>query len=231
MKPQQMDKRPLVAIGVPAGDRVHTEFAQCLWGQGRGAKNHRQGIVFGSSSIITNARNQCVDGAHGLGANYIMCWDSDMMAPYTTIDRLLGHDKDVVGCTYVRRGPPFDILGKVKHDHDKDKKTGLIEYALIPTGILLIKMSVFLKMTEPFFRLDYTAASRPGFTGEGRTRGEDFYFSKVMTELGYRMWIDLDLSAEISHIYQYPLKTTDLSVQATADTYAQDQKRLKVANG
>ena len=53
---------PLVAIGIPAGDRAHTEFMQSIWGLGRGARTYRQGLVVARSSIVANGRNQCVDG-------------------------------------------------------------------------------------------------------------------------------------------------------------------------
>ena len=225
------DLRPLIAIGVPAGDRVHTEFAQCLWGLGRGAKNHRQGIVFGASSMITNARNQCVDGAHQVNADYICFVDSDMTYPYQTNDILLSHKKDIVCATYVRRGPPFDILGHSKHEKDRDARAGLVEMDYIPTGILLIKMTVFEKLYKPFFRFIFTQAEVKGFKGEGFTKGEDFYFSQAAREAGFSLWCDLDLSKEIAHMYQYGLRITDPAVKQTRDQYNQMQKDLKVANG
>lgn len=210
------DNRPLVVIGVPCGDRVHNEFAQCLWGQGRGARNHRQGIAFGSSSIVANGRNQCVEAALHLKADYLMFIDSDMMFPHTTIDTLLAHRKDIVGGVYPRRGPPFDNLGHTLRDEDRNATSGLIEMSHMPTGMLLIDMKVFAGLKRPFFRF--------GIDEEhGIVRGEDWMFSELARAAGFTVWADIDLSKDLRHMYQYQLACTDSATRSAFEA-ANDQR-------
>lgn len=214
---------PLVALGIPCGDRVHQEFMQCVWALGRGARNHRQGIVAAQSSIIVNGRNMVVDGARQIKADYVMFLDSDMTFPHTLIDRLLAHDKDIVGCTYVRRGPPFDNLGHTVHDSDMKRERGLVEMTHMATGLLLIKIHVFDSFKKPIFRLE------PNEEFE-ITTGEDVMFSKMARERGFSLWCDLDLSMECAHLYQYALRPTDPAVRQMFQKY-NSKPELRVANG
>lgn len=211
------DPRPLVAVCLPCGDMFHSETAQCLWGIGRGNANCRQGIVMAHSSIVAAARNNCVGGAQSIKADYIMFIDSDMIFPPNTIDRLLAHKKDIVGGTYVRRGPPFDNLG-ASIPADAEKTSGLIEMTHMPTGMLLIKTSVFEAFKKPYFRYN---------TNEDLELldGEDMIFSTMAREKGFKIFCDLDLSAELRHIYTYMLSPVDPSTRAVAENFK------KAANG
>lgn len=204
--------QPLVALGVPCGDRVHKEFAETLWALGRGARHHRQGLVCGQSSMVTHARDQVVEGAMKIGADYLMFLDSDMICPWDTIDRLLAHSRDIVGATYVRRGPPFDNLGHALLDSDRGASRGLVEMTHIPTGMLLIKMSVFAKFKRPFFRFEIDEAA-------GISRGEDFVFSEMARAADFKLWCDIDLSKEVGHSYQYLLRTEDPMTRKIAESY------------
>lgn len=214
---------PLVALGIPCGDRVHQEFMQCIWGLGRGARNHRQGIVSSQSSMVTQGRNLVVDGAREIKADYLMFLDSDMTFPHTLIDRLLAHGKDIVGCTYVRRGPPFDNLGKAVMDSDMSAdRRGLIEMTHMPTGLLLIKMGVFDFFVKPIFRLEANEEL-------GITTGEDMVFSRMAREKGFKLFCDLSLSEECAHMYQYALRPTDPAVREMNSKMRGDKLKL-VAN-
>ncbi len=206
------DLRPLVAICVPCGDRVHQEFMQCIWALGRGARNHRQGLASAQSSIIVNGRNQCVAAAQEMKADYLFFADSDMTFPYKIVDALLAHQKDIVGCTYVRRGPPFDNLGHTKREADMKKTSGLVEMSHMPTGLLLINMKVFEKFKRPYFRLEANEEYEI-------TNGEDMIFSRMANERGFSIWCDLDLSMECAHLYQYALRPNDLAVRAQVEHY------------
>jgi len=221
------DTRPLVAIGLPCGDMMHSETAQCIWGIGRGNANCRQGIVMAHSSIVANARNNCVGGAQRINADYIMFIDSDMIFPPNTIDRLLAHKKDIVGGTYVRRGPPFDNLGSSIPEH-MDRQSGLVEMTHMPTGVLLIKTSVFDKFKRPYFRYSIDEDKE-------QIGGEDMLFSEMARERGFRIFCDLDLSSELRHIYTYMLSPVDPSTRAVADNFKKaelaEKARLVAANG
>ena len=71
--------------------------------------------------------------------------------------------------------------------------------ARIPTGCLLIRMSVFDKLPRPYFRFESNEES-------GDIIGEDYIFCDRARAAGFRVWCDPALSHEIGHIGQQVFK-------------------------
>lgn len=190
-----------ILIGIPCIDKPHMLTAQCLarmfyeLGKARVAT----AIVSGNSSIISNARENIMLAmeemeAKGIEFEYLFQIDSDMTFPPYVLGKLLSHQKDIVGCTYVRRSEPFDVLGRtINPVAPKNYDTGLIEMQALPTGILLVKRDVFRKFPKPIWRIVADESI-------GRSHGEDYYFCAKARELGYKIWLDVDLSKEIGHV-------------------------------
>ena len=65
----------------------------------------------------------------------------------------------------------------------------------IPTGCLLIRMSVFEALAPPFFRFDTDLAS-------ASIVGEDYVFCDTVRRAGFRIWCDPTLTQEMGHIGQ-----------------------------
>lgn len=156
-----------------------------------------------------------------INADYVMMIDSDMTFPSDTVDRLLAHDKDIVGATYVRRGPPFDNLGETLNATG-DIQSGLVEMKRIPTGMLLIRAEVFKRLRRPYFRFGIDEI-------HGANIGEDCTFSDMVRDLDYQIWCDVDLSKEIGHLHQYALTVEDPSVRAISARYQEEMRAT--ANG
>lgn len=125
-----------------------------------------------------------------------VCFPSgDMVFPRTTLHRLLVHRKDIVGATYVRRVPPYSILGAALQGEPTCDEQGLAEMKRLPTGCPLIRMAVFEALSQPYFR----------FLNDERTGeilGEDYVFCDRAREAEFRIWCDTRLSQEIAHIGQ-----------------------------
>jgi hypothetical protein len=139
------------------------------------------------SSIVANTRNQMVAGARDMKADKLLMIDSDIVFPVNTLATLLAHDKPVVGGLYKRRTAPHEILGE-PWDGTGDY-TGLTRMRAVPTGCLLIDMSVFDRLPRPYFRF--------GVSGD-MIVGEDIQFSLDCAEAGIELWADCDL--ELGHI-------------------------------
>lgn len=184
--------KPFVMVGYPSGDLVHAEFALCMAAVSR-SYNGKLGWTNGRHSVVANARNNCVDQVQNLKADYIMFFDSDMVFPPETLTRLLAHRKDIVGALYPRRAPPYDVLGKTLTNQPMQVSGGLQEMASVPTGCLLIKMSVFNALTKPYFRHKETE-------GQTMVGPEDYEFCVRARAKGFKVYADIDLSMEIGHI-------------------------------
>jgi hypothetical protein len=116
------------------------------------------GIINLEGSMITKQRNDLVESARKHGADYILFIDSDLTFPPDTLVRLLAHKKDVVGATYNKRVPPYETLGRLKGPPPSDeelRKGGLRQAELLPGGMVLVKMSVYDKLTWPWYHESY----------------------------------------------------------------------------
>jgi hypothetical protein len=190
---------PKVAICFASGDTVHADFALALAGLCNTTPPIETPIVNNKSSIVAIARNNGVERARELGADLLLFLDSDMVFPRTTLHRLLAHRKDIVGATYVKRVPPYEILGAAAHPESIADEVGLVEMRHIPTGCLLIDMKVFDALSRPYFR--YLTDE-----GDGTIAGEDYVFCDRARSAGFRVWCDSSLSLEVGHIGQQIFK-------------------------
>lgn len=193
---------PKVAICYPSSDMVHADFTLALAGLCLCLHPIPTTIVNTKSSIVAEARNNGVDHAREAGADYLLFLDSDMVFPNTTVHRLLLHRKDVVGALYTKRVPPYDLLGDVLPSDVIREENGLVEMRRLPTGCMLIRMSVFDAMEKPYFHFGVDAEN-------GTILGEDYAFCDMARLKGFRLWADLNLSRELGHIGQQICRIPD----------------------
>lgn len=181
-----------VAVAIPSGDMVHADFAvrlatMCL---NPGA---RTCIINAKSSLVALGRNQCAEAAKLAGATHMLFLDSDMVFPIDTMTRLLKHNKEIVGAVYSQRAAPFHPLGVTYEGEHVHVTSGLKRMRIIPTGCLMIKMSVFDTLPKPWFTTK--------IEGE-KIMGEDYYFCEQAQKAGFEIWCDGDLSRDVGHIGQ-----------------------------
>jgi GT2 family glycosyltransferase len=86
-------------------------------------------------------------------------------------------------------------LGTALHSEPTCDEQGLTEMKRVPTGCLLIRMTVFEALSEPYFRFLNDEET-------GEILGEDYVFCDRAREAGFRIWCDAKLSLEIAHIGQ-----------------------------
>lgn len=181
-----------VTIAIPSRDFVHTNFVFSLI-----SLVMCSGPVYIAnirSSILPVSRSILVERAQANKSDYILFLDSDMVFPPDALKRLLAHDKDIVCATYCRREGATEPMGcTVEWDGINSNATGLIEGGRLPTGCMLIRMLVFDKMDKPYFRWGINE-------GKSEIVGEDVEFCDRARALGYKVWVDMDLSKQVGHI-------------------------------
>lgn len=188
-----------LCFGVPSMDMLHADFAMSLV-----FIANKCGVPYiicnSKSSNVAVQRNHIVDQAQKFGATHLLFLDSDMKLPHDTARRLLAHGKDIVGAIYVRRVPPYDLLGQVEGEA-RSVETGLVKFEKMPTGCLLIDMKVFEKLKVPYFRFGVDEE-------QGIILSEDYMFCDAARAAGFDLWCDIDLSKDIGHIGQMVYKVT-----------------------
>ncbi|GAA0545674.1 glycosyltransferase involved in cell wall biosynthesis [Rhizomicrobium palustre] len=190
-----MAELPKIAVAYPSGDMVHADFALALAGMCLSVHPLDVTIINTKSSIVAEARNMAVENAREAGADYLLFLDSDMIFPQTTLYQLLVHQRDIVGAVYTKRVAPYDLLGTMLPDAAAPTPEGLVEMLRLPTGCLLIKMSVFDVLPRPWFRFLVDEEN-------GGLLGEDYVFCDMARAAGYRLWADFSLSQQLGHIGQ-----------------------------
>jgi glycosyltransferase involved in cell wall biosynthesis len=186
-----------IVIAIPSGTMVHADFALSLASLAK-ATPKEIGVAFLSvkSSNICLSRNQAVAQAQRGEADYLLFLDSDMSFPPDLLVRLLAGAQatkaEVVGCNYVMRKPPFRSLvyGLTP------AVQGLVEVAKLPTGAMLVDLKAFEKLKRPYFRFPYQEEAEGVEPSLG---GEDYYFCDAVRAAGGRIFMDTDLSLQLTH--------------------------------
>jgi glycosyltransferase involved in cell wall biosynthesis len=189
---------------VPSGTMVHATFAMSLAAMCKSLpKDIGLHFLNIKSSNICLSRNRAVAAAQEAEAEYLLFLDSDMSFPVDALSRLLSsmqaYQCAVVGANYVMRQSPFkSLVYALPNEVDKEitQVNGICEVAKLPTGLMLIDMKVFNKLKKPYFRFPYREESE-GI--EATMGGEDYYFCDAVRAQGGRIFMDTDLSLEVTH--------------------------------
>lgn len=188
-----------VAIGIPSGDLLHAEFAMslvnlCIHSISRGI---HVAIINQKGSLLEISRNQIVQSAFEINADYLLTLDSDMVFPAATLQRLLSHKKDIVCADATRRRDPIETVligldGKKLNHENSDKSSPLIPVKGGSNAVCLMNMNVFRKIKPPHYLVQYNQKT-------GEFLSEDFYFTNVARQAGFTFYCDSYLSQFIGH--------------------------------
>lgn len=135
------------------------------------------------------------------GADYLFWLDDDMRFPPHALLRLLGHQKDIVGCNYITRNMPPRPTARNMDPNGVDfwavpsapDAEGLEEVDALGFGCLLMHARVFEKLDQPWFSMPYSPQ-------KGSHVGEDVYFCINASKAGFSTYLDHGLSRELRHV-------------------------------
>lgn len=170
---------------VPVCDVFYDCFYSLQLPVGSTRSRARQGTVAANLNVLVNAAQEG-------GFDYIFIVEDDSMFAPDTVLRLLSHDKDVVAGLCLSRQHPFlpyiynafpngDVVPRQLLDTD----TGLIHVAATGMGGILIKMSVFDKLTKPYFYVKFE---------DQIEWGQDILFAKKLVAAGIEVFCDTDVT-------------------------------------
>ena len=203
--PQVVDH---IVIGIPHGDRaINYEIAdnslRRLVSVTKQA-GHVIGVTDKYGALVSANRNAIVETAKNHAAKYVLFVDDDMQVPENGALKLMDHGKDIVAGLFVKRKPPFEpsVYEKVGTGYDTIKRMWpddeLIRADAVGGAFLLVKMSVFSKLTKPYF------AEPPH---NSSIMGEDIYFCQQAVKAGFNIWVDT--SVIVGHVGDYAFTIKD----------------------
>lgn len=154
-------------------------------------------LAFSHGASPAFGRNKIIEAALSQNATHILFLDDDVVPPYDTVNRLLLHDKDIVGGLYLMRQYPhfplmFDMKmpdGRCRHKFLTPDTHGLVEVVNTGFGCVLIKTDVFRKMEKPWVTLGETQKDH---------WGDDISFFNRATAAGFKIYIDCEV--QVGHI-------------------------------
>ena len=147
-------------------------------------------------SVLHHMRERLVKKAIELDCTHLLFIDSDMVFEVEALQRLLEANKDVIGANYNRRILPLESTANLKLKTNGSAYENLREADSVGTGFMLIKLSIFDFLPEPWFFWESN--------GDGDlVRGEDYWFCKLARSKGFDVWCDLSIKVlhEGSYLY------------------------------
>lgn len=176
-----------VCIGIPCGELVQADMMMCLLQTVRSLQIPNM-VVTSKSCYVARNRNEIVAQAKSFGVTHLMFIDSDMAFENAGIEKLMAHDKDIVGAMYNKRRLPLE---NIVYEYTDQTELFELKEGFLPTGFMLIKMSVFEKLPEPWFESIST-----------RGWAEDRYFCEEARKAGFKIYCDPTI--KLKHIGNYP---------------------------
>ncbi len=188
-----------IVVGIPTFGMVSHYFAQ--------ARQSQQFPLVSSSmdyyvlgKPIAEARNEIVDYALRMDANYIYWLDDDVIPPADAFLKLWKHQKDIInGVYWSKSNPPMPLLfrGHLDMPYLNWHVGDLIEIDAAGNGLTLVKTEVYRKISEtvggPWYSTEY--GSFPGVKQTPYNNTEDLYFYWKAKQAGYKIWADTSVQA------------------------------------
>ena len=184
-------------------------------GQGDGAGEIE--IVSAKGFLVPEQRSKCVAEAWRMDATHVLWVDSDIVFPEDALLRLLMHGKPVVAVNYPRKSIPPVPTAYVDNDDEtgplytRADSTGLVQVKHCGFGLMLCDVAVFDALANdlPLFDFEVQPPHRLHWCTE------DVYFCRKLAKHGIPVFIDQDLSKEISHMGM--MAFTNAMAEAGAD--------------
>lgn len=201
-----MDARKRIFIGIPCyGDvapEVLEDYMRFAFHLGRRLPQYDFVLGIRTKAEQFRARNQIVEGAQGERCDYVLMLDDDMIInpdvtsgptdAYGFVEKLLAHDKDIIGALYYLKGGACSPVLMAKSSdrgyrflRDDEIVHGLQRVDVAGGGCLLIKMRVFDRLPMPFFGPEFEY-------------GTDVQLCRAAAAKGLEVWADT--SIELGHL-------------------------------
>lgn len=194
-----------IAICIPARDQMHTATAFCLWNLAQYLcwENIESRLFISPGTLIANQRHELVLSAIDWGATHVLFIDSDIEFEPHHVTGLLSRNKQIVGAAYSKRVQPYITTAWSDIDNwDTWIKVSDYEDDVIPVGAMalgfcLIEISVFDKISKPWFQLGYY---------NGEYTGEDIEFFRKVNDSKIDIWLDIPVTKELGHLGTHAFK-------------------------
>jgi hypothetical protein len=154
-------------------------------------------------SIITMARNALVHEFLKTDATELLFIDADVIATADDMLRLMAQSRDITTGAYPRRAKDQNFFADLYFDANGDLEFdgSLMRVERAPTGFMLIQRHVIEKMVAAHPEWTYEKSPTEKMSAvfdfaivDGKYVGEDYLFCDRATDMGFKVYIDVDIS-------------------------------------
>ena len=191
-------------------------------------------------SIITMARNALVHEFLKTDCTELLFIDADVVVAPDDIMRLVAQSggRDITTGAYPRRAKDAKFFADVYYDDNGDLEFegSLMRVKRAPTGFMLIQRHVIEKLVEAHSEWMYEKSPGEQMSAvfdfaivNGKYVGEDYLFCDRATQMGFTVYIDVDIS--LPHVGQETFERNfreEVVMPMLENIY---HSKLKVANG
>lgn len=155
-----------------------------------------------TGSILSKSRYEMLKEARKLDVHYLLFIDSDQTFPRNTAHMLISRKLDVVGANIAIKKYPSQPTARNRAEPGSNKpvpvytdetSTGVEEVWRIGTGVLMLSRKVIKALPNNCFEMRYV----PHLDDY---QGEDWSLMQAIEELGFKIYIDHDLSKQVGHL-------------------------------
>jgi len=191
-------------------------------------------------SIITMARNALVHEFLKTDCTELLFVDSDVVVTPDDILRLMAQSggKDVTAGAYPRRAKDAKFFADVYFDNNGNLEFegSLMRLKRAPTGFMLIQRHVIEQLVEAHPEWTYEKCPGEQMSAvfdfaivDGKYVGEDYLFCDRATQMGFKIYIDVDIS--LPHVGQETFERNFREEVVMPMLENIHNSRLKVVNG
>ena len=186
-----------IAIGMPTYGTIRTNTVHSLLKMVKKLPCEYN-LLTQTGSYIQSNREEIVKMAKKLDCTHLLFVDHDMIFESKAVEKLINHNKDIIGADYNLRKLPLESTIKRADPNGAEiwveHPNGLVECCAVGMGFTLINLLVFDHIPHPWFFLE------PDKDGSIKY-GEDMWFCRKAREAGYKIWCDL--TAKVQHMGDY----------------------------
>lgn len=174
-------------------------------------------VFMRQGSPISYNRNIIARWALDWGAEALLWIDDDQTFPDDTLERLLAHEKTIVGCNIVIRSTDLFTAARwngkdweqVATTEAKAAAVTLEPVGRMGLGVALIRREVFEAVEQPWFI--------EGKRRDGSFVGEDCHFFERAKTKGHVAYVDHSLSWQVGHVHERAMFPRDAIHHEQAD--------------
>ena len=182
-----------IAILIPSMDTWHASFGMSLASMLM-YTDYDCHIVNARTSLLPVSREGLLRSAIENEYTHALFLDTDMKFPDDTLDRLMGHELDIVACNSVTKTLPARPTARDLRNRAISSTVGILEEVLtVGLAVMLIRLEPFKRIQPPLFEIKY-------LDDVGTYQGEDLTFCDKVRGAGLKVYIDSALSEQVYHI-------------------------------